>query len=151
MERRTALIVDHDLSTAELISRLLYARGYETVVATTYAQGWSLFDSTRPRVLVIDPVLVDGDGLELARKATSSAHVVLSSAFPARTVDSEYPWLPLVVKPFATHELLAHIPDAADSMRFSVSEHVGADAWLFIAIADASTEHANPLSNVMDR
>jgi len=29
------------------------------------------------------------------------------------------------------------------------SEHLGADAWVFIAVADPSTEWPNPLSNVM--
>jgi hypothetical protein len=28
-------------------------------------------------------------------------------------------------------------------------DHLGANAWLFIAIADPSTEHTNPLSNVI--
>jgi DNA-binding response OmpR family regulator len=109
-EGRAALIVDYDRRTCELISRLLQERGYETAVATTYASGLSLFEATGPRVLVIDPRLSDGDGLELVRKALPSTRVVLTSAFPTGFAGAAAALgVPLVAKPFVVDELVALI------------------------------------------
>lgn len=103
-------MVDHDPSTAELIALLLRQRRYEAGVATTYAQALSIFDATHPQLLVIDPVLRDGDGLDLVRTATPSVRVVLTSAFPTR-IESAAAELgvPLVLKPFATDDLMAQV------------------------------------------
>jgi DNA-binding response OmpR family regulator len=107
---RTALIVQHDLPTGELIAQLLRDRGYDTVVASTYAQALALFAATAPRVVIIDPVLTDGDGLALVRSAKSSARVVITSAFPSGVERAAADLgVPLVVKPFETDELIAQI------------------------------------------
>jgi DNA-binding response OmpR family regulator len=107
---RTALVVQHDLPTGELIAKLLRERGYETAVASTYAQALALFAATDPRLVVIDPVLSDGDGLELVRSATVSARVVITSAFPSGVERAAADLgVPLVVKPFGTDELMAQI------------------------------------------
>jgi DNA-binding response OmpR family regulator len=105
-----ALVVDHDPSTAELIALLLRQRRYDARVATTFAQALSIFDAIHPQLLVIDPVLRDGDGLELVRNATPSVRVVVTSAFPTgieRAVAELR--VPLVLKPFATDDLMAQV------------------------------------------
>ena len=104
-----ALVVQHDLRTGELIAQLLGAHGYEAAVASTYAQAVSLFEATDPRLVVIDPVLSDGDGLELVRRARASARVVITSAFPSSVERAAADLgVPLVVKPFETDELMAY-------------------------------------------
>jgi DNA-binding response OmpR family regulator len=116
VDRRVALVVEHDRATGELISLLLRQRGYETSVANTYEQALSLWDATNPRLVVIDPVLRDGDGLALARIAKPHARVILTSANPRpslpgqRIADAaDELGIPLVAKPFATDDLLAQI------------------------------------------
>ena len=116
MERRVALVVEHDPSTGELISLLLRERGYETSVASTYEQALHLWEATNPLLVVIDPVLRDGDGLALARIAKPYARVILMSANPGpslpgrRIADSaDELGVPLVAKPFATDDLMAQI------------------------------------------
>jgi DNA-binding response OmpR family regulator len=116
VERRVALVVEHDPSTGELISVLLRERGYETAVARTYEQALHLWEATNPLLVVIDPVLRDGDGLALARIAKPYARVILTSANPRpslpgkRIADAaEELGVPLVAKPFGTDELLAQI------------------------------------------
>jgi DNA-binding response OmpR family regulator len=105
-----ALVVDHDRATRELISQLLTERGYETAVAATYAQALAIFEARGPRLVVIDPVLSDGEGIELVRRAKSSARVLITSAFPTRLVDAAASLgVPLVVKPFEIDHLLAQI------------------------------------------
>ena len=116
MERRVALVVEHDRSTGELISLLLRERGYETAVANTYEQALHLWEATNPRLVVIDPVLRDGDGLALARIAKPYARVILTSANSRssprgqRIADAaDELGVPLVAKPFATDDLMAQI------------------------------------------
>jgi DNA-binding response OmpR family regulator len=103
-----ALVVQHDPPTAELIAQLLRERGYETAVASTYGQALSLFQATDPPLIVIDPVLSDGDGLELVRSAKATARVVITSAFPSGVERAAADLgVPLVVKPFETDDLMA--------------------------------------------
>jgi DNA-binding response OmpR family regulator len=110
MKRGIALIVQYDLKTGEFIAQLLQELGYDTAVATTYAEALACFGARSPELLVIDPVLADGDGFDLVRLATPSAHVVVTSAFPARTADTAARLgVPLVVKPFEADKLIAHI------------------------------------------
>jgi DNA-binding response OmpR family regulator len=116
VEKRVALVVEHDPSTGELISFLLRERGYETSVANTYEQALHLWEATNPLLVVIDPVLRDGDGLSLARIAKPYARVILTSANPGpslpgkRIADAaEELGVPLVAKPFATDDLMAKI------------------------------------------
>jgi hypothetical protein len=59
-------------------------------------------------LVVIDPVLRDGDGLSLARIAKPYARVVLTSANPIADAADEL-GVPLVAKPFATDDLLAQV------------------------------------------
>ena len=107
---RIALVVQHDTPTGELIAQLLQGHGYETAVASTYAQAVALFEAIDPRLVVIDPVLSDGDGLELVRSARASARVVMTSAFPSGVERAAADLgVPLVVKPFETDELMAHV------------------------------------------
>jgi two-component system OmpR family response regulator len=110
VKRQSALVVDHDLSTGEFICGLLEERGYRTTVATTYADGLSLFEATSPQLLVIDPRLSDGDGLALVRIAMPSARVVLTSAFPSGVANvAARLGAPLVVKPFDAERFLAQV------------------------------------------
>ena len=85
-------------------------------MASTYEQALHLWEATNPLLVVIDPVLRDGDGLALARIAKPYARVVLTSANPRpsapgrRIADvADELGVPLVAKPFATDDLLAEI------------------------------------------
>lgn len=116
MEKRVALVVEHDPSTGAFISLLLRERGYETSVANTYEQALHLWEATNPRLVVIDPVLRDGDGLSLARIAKPYARVILTSANPVpslpgqRIADAaEELGVPIVAKPFGADELMAQV------------------------------------------
>lgn len=107
-EPRTALIVQHDPSTAEAIAQLLRTRGYWTMVAGALEQATSRFRTTAPALIVMDPVLSDGDGMALVRRATASSRVLLTSAFPDGIADAaESLGLTILLKPFARDDLLA--------------------------------------------
>ena len=74
----------------------------------TYAQASSSFVSAKPTLVVIDPVLIDGDGLDLVRAAKASARVILTSAFPTGVASAARDLeVPLVTKPFETDALMA--------------------------------------------
>lgn len=77
-------------------------------MASTYEQALHLWEATNPRLVVIDPVLRDGDGLALARIAKLYARVILTSANPIADAAEEL-GVPLVAKPFATDDLLAQV------------------------------------------
>jgi DNA-binding response OmpR family regulator len=67
-----------------------------------------LGEATNPLLVVIDPLLRDGDGLALARIAKPYARVILTSADPIADAAEEL-GVPLVAKPFATDDLMAQV------------------------------------------
>ena len=108
--------MEHDRSTGELISLLLRERGYDTTVADTYQEALHLWEATNPGLVLIDPVLRDGDGLALARIAKPYARVILTSANPRSSLPgrriadaADELGVPLVAKPFAADDLMAQI------------------------------------------
>jgi DNA-binding response OmpR family regulator len=110
MDRLAALVVQHDLRTGEFISQVLRDNGYDALIATSLVEGLSLHQATRPELLVIDPVLSDGDGFDLVRLAMPAARVIVTSAFPLRTADTAAKLgVPLLVKPFDVAQLIAYV------------------------------------------
>ena len=104
------LVVEHDSSTRKFIADLLEERGHEVTRAETLAEAASIFETRQPAILVIDPVLGDGDGLGLIRRAQDrSVRVVMTSAYPPRVQEAIALGIPLVTKPFTGEELLERV------------------------------------------
>lgn len=67
------LVVDDDVSIAELYRQLLTAEGYEVLTAGSCAQAMAQMDATggAVAVLIVDIGLPDGDGSDFVRDSTA--------------------------------------------------------------------------------
>ena len=64
---RTLLVIEDDSYICKLLRVFLEHRGFEVEFAESYAAGEAAIDATRPRVIILDIALPDGDGLDLLR------------------------------------------------------------------------------------
>jgi CheY-like chemotaxis protein len=81
--RPTALVVDDHESFRRYVRRLLVAAGYEVVGETDGATSVvALVEKLRPTLVLLDVVLPDGDGIEVAAQLDGLAgtNVVLTSS-----------------------------------------------------------------------
>jgi len=71
---RTLLVIEDDSFICKLLRVFLEHRGYEVEFAETYADGQAAIDATKPRVIILDIALPDGDGLDLLRHLREDLH-----------------------------------------------------------------------------
>jgi two-component system KDP operon response regulator KdpE len=112
--RELLLLVEDEPQMRRFLRASLAAHGFRLLEATTVREGLSLAASHNPEVVLLDLVLPDGDGIELARQLREWSAVpiiVLSArgqeADKVLALDSgadDY-----VTKPFGIEELLARI------------------------------------------
>ncbi len=108
-------VVEDNLELAQLLSRGLHEKGYQTDVLTTAAEARSAVSSTRYAALVLDLGLPDGDGLSILREIRQRKDPVPVLVLTARGgVNDRVNGLrsgadDYLVKPFAFEELLARL------------------------------------------
>jgi DNA-binding response OmpR family regulator len=111
------LIVDDDLDTLRLVGLMLQHQGYRISAASSGPQGIALCQSDRPDLILLDIMMPDMDGYEVARKlrsdpATSSIPMIM---FTAKTqVDDKIQGFEVgaddyLTKPTQPRELFAHV------------------------------------------
>ena len=66
-ERDRILIVDDDGEQVEVLSLALNRQGFETISATTFAEGLELARSRHPHLVILDIRLPDGNGLDMCQ------------------------------------------------------------------------------------
>lgn len=77
------LIVDDETLVVEMLQRYLQTKGYEVRGAGRVAEAWTLYQSWRPSLVLLDVGLPDGSGLDVLRRIrglTPDAHVVIVTA-----------------------------------------------------------------------
>jgi pilus assembly protein CpaE len=62
------LIVDDDPAILKLVQRALKPKGYEVLTATTGTEGLNQVQAEEPDIIVLDKVMPDIDGFEIARR-----------------------------------------------------------------------------------
>ncbi len=110
----TIAIIEDEKNICSFIETILEAQGYQTVTASSGAEGIALISSKNPSVVLLDLGLPDIDGIEVIRKVRqwSSVPIIVISA---RTQEkSKVAALDLgaddyLTKPFGTSELMARI------------------------------------------
>ena len=111
------LIVDDDLDTLRLIGLMLQHQGYRIVAASSGIQAIALSQGDKPDMVLLDIMMPDMDGYEVARKlrsdpATSSIPIIM---FTAKTqVDDKVEGFEAgaddyLTKPTQPRELFAHV------------------------------------------
>ena len=71
---RSLLVIEDDVFISKLLRLFLEHRGFEVVIAETFADGEAAIASTKPRVIILDIALPDGDGLDLLRHLRRDLH-----------------------------------------------------------------------------
>jgi DNA-binding response OmpR family regulator len=66
------LVVDDDLDTLRLVGMMLERQGYQILAATSGQQALGLARSDKPDLVILDLMMPDMDGLEVARQLRSS-------------------------------------------------------------------------------
>lgn len=82
------LIVEDEPDMAATYERLLRRAGHRVVKAASHAEGLRLLESLRPRLVISDLRLPDGDGLEIIRAARALDRppaVIAITAFASRS------------------------------------------------------------------
>lgn len=111
---RRVLVIEDDPAICRLLERGLSAAGFEVSVAADLTAGRAAWETSTGGVVVLDVMLPDGDGLELAamrRAAGDRRPVIVLTAredeeLRRRAAALEADYLP---KPFAYPELLDRI------------------------------------------
>jgi two-component system, OmpR family, response regulator RegX3 len=111
---RRVLLVEDEQSISEPFSHALEREGFVPVLAGTAAEALASFDRCEPDIVLLDLMLPDGDGRELARELRSRSHVpiIMLTARGSeidRVVGLELGADDYVVKPFAAAEVIARI------------------------------------------
>jgi ATP-dependent Clp protease ATP-binding subunit ClpA len=105
------LVVDDSPDLLRWMERVLVDRGCVVIVSTSAAEARDLIrEGDHPEFAVIDYVLPDGDGLELARSLNGSPRVVIMSGEDLDDEDRlvcETHDFHVLVKPFISEELIA--------------------------------------------
>jgi two-component system, OmpR family, response regulator RegX3 len=108
------LLVEDEASISEPFSRALAREGFVPIVASTVAEARAALEERDPDIVLLDLMLPDGDGRELARelRAGSPLPIIMLTARGSeidRVVGLELGADDYVVKPFAATEVIARI------------------------------------------
>jgi two-component system, OmpR family, response regulator RegX3 len=114
MTKRTILLIEDEQAISEPLAAALGREGFDTVVASTAAQGLELFSARSPDLVLLDVMLPDGDGRDVLRRIreTSRTPVVMLTARGEemdRVLGLELGADDYVTKPFSGAELAARI------------------------------------------
>jgi two-component system response regulator RegX3 len=112
--RDRVLLVEDEESISEPFSRALVREGFAPQVACTLTEARRLLGEREPDIVLLDLMLPDGDGRELARElqAGSRVPIIMLTARGSeidRVVGLELGADDYVVKPFASAEVIARI------------------------------------------
>ncbi len=119
------LIIEDDSSICSVLETMLEAAGYQVLVAGNCNQGFLVFASHQPDLVILDLGLPDMDGAEFIKEVRreSTVPIIVLSARMEET--DKVSALDLgandyVTKPFGTAELLARLRAALRSGRYAV-------------------------------
>jgi two-component system response regulator RegX3 len=112
--RRTILMVEDERSITEPLSEALAREGFDTEVAGTVAAALELAPRLEPDLVLLDVMLPDGSGYDVARelRAGSGVPIIMLTARGEETdrvVGLELGADDYIVKPFSAREVVARI------------------------------------------
>ena len=108
------LVIEDEANIRSFMDTILESNGYQSLSASTCAEGKLMFSSHRPDLVILDLGLPDADGTEFitfARQSSTTAIIVLSAR---STEDDKIKALDLgandyITKPFNPLELVARV------------------------------------------
>ena len=108
------LIVDDEKPISDIIKFNLTKEGYDVVTAFDGNEALEVFNQESPDLLILDLMLPEKDGLEVAREIRKTSHVpiIMLSAKDSeidKVIGLEIGADDYVTKPFSNRELLARV------------------------------------------
>lgn len=108
------LIVDDEKPISDIIKFNLTKEGYETVTAFDGREAFAKFDEENPDLIILDLMLPELDGLEVAKEVRKTSHIpiIMLSAKDSefdKVIGLEIGADDYVTKPFSNRELLARV------------------------------------------
>lgn len=111
------MIVDDDFVNRRKLQKLIQMMGHETVVASDGKEGWSLWHSERPKLVILDWMMPEINGIELCRMIRDSGEssytyvILLTSRSESKDIvegmDSGAD--DFITKPFVRDELIVRV------------------------------------------
>ncbi|HEK9107727.1 response regulator transcription factor [Streptococcus equi subsp. zooepidemicus] len=108
------LIVDDEKPISDIIKFNLTKEGYDTVTAFDGKEAVAVFEEERPDLIILDLMLPELDGLEVAKEIRKTSHIpiIMLSAKDSefdKVIGLEIGADDYVTKPFSNRELLARV------------------------------------------
>lgn len=108
------LVVDDEKSISDIIKFNMVKEGYEVVTAFNGREALEMFEAERPDILILDLMLPELDGLEVARtiRKTSNVPIIVLSAKDSefdKVIGLEIGADDYMPKPFSNRELQARV------------------------------------------
>ena len=108
------LVVDDEKPISDIIKFNMVKEGYEVVTAFDGREALELFEAERPDILILDLMLPEIDGLEVARtiRKTSNVPIIVLSAKDSefdKVIGLEIGADDYMTKPFSNRELQARV------------------------------------------
>ncbi len=108
------LVVDDEKPISDIIKFNMVKEGYEVVTAFDGREALELFEAERPDILILDLMLPEIDGLEVARtiRKTSNVPIIVPSAKDSefdKVIGLEIGADDYMTKPFSNRELQARV------------------------------------------
>ena len=108
------LVVDDEKPTSDIIKFNMVKEGYEVVTAFDGREALEMFEAERPDILILDLMLPELDGLEVARtiRKTSNVPIIVLSAKDSefdKVIGLEIGADDYMTKPFSNRELQARV------------------------------------------
>lgn len=128
MKKVKVLLVEDEPVLAEIVQESLQSRGFEVVVADTIAIARTIYYDNKPNIIVLDVMLPDGSGFDLARQIrnvdTELPMIFLTSrSLPQDVVEGfESGGNDYLKKPFSLEELIIRIRALLSKNRLVVSK-----------------------------
>lgn len=115
MSSQNILLVEDELVLAEIVQESLQSRGFNVAHAVTIAHALELYHTNSPAIIVLDVMLPDGSGFELARQIRNvdmdlPIIFLTSKSLPQDVVEGfESGGNDYLKKPFSLEELIIRI------------------------------------------
>ena len=108
------LVVDDEKPISDIIKFNMVKEGYEVVTAFDGREALEMFEAERPDILILDLMLPEMDGLEVARtiRKTSNVPIIVLSAKDSefdKVIGLEFGADDYMTKPFSNRELQARV------------------------------------------
>lgn len=138
------LIVDDEKPISDIIKFNLTKEGYETVTAFDGREAIAKFDEENPDLIILDLMLPELDGLEVAKEVRKTSHIpiIMLSAKDSefdKVIGLEIGADDYVTKPFSNRELLARVKAhlrRTDNIESAVAEENASSSNSEITIGD---------------